>query len=160
MWVEVAAIALSPVIAVLVSMWLQNRKERNRQRYWILSTLITNRETFLNAENVRALNMIDLTFHDSAKVRNLWKELFSLLQVPDTTPGIGEQRKKKHLEMVVEMVKVLGYGKSITAFDADRIYIPVGLAGQIQKQNELLDELLKVLKASGGIHFTPKTGEN
>ena len=161
MLIEIVAIALSPVIAVLVSMWIQNRKEKRGQKYWILTTLITNRQTPLTVDNVRALNMIDITFHNSPHVRRLWKELYEMFSNASYSTAAGaEQRMKKNLELIVEIANVLGYKRTISAFDADRTYIPEGLAEQMRKSNELMDELLRVLKASGGIQLDPKPGPN
>jgi hypothetical protein len=158
---EIIAIALSPVVAVLITLWIQSRKEKRDRRYMILSTLIANRETYASPENVRALNMIELIFHDSEKIRRLWGELFAIFM--DRSLGLNEgleKQRRKYLELVVEMARTLGYGKVITPFNTDRRYLPQGMLDQMVKQNELLDELLRVLKASGGIQFVPKAGAN
>jgi hypothetical protein len=158
---EIIAIALSPVVAVLITLWIQSRKEKRDRRYMILSTLIANRETYASPENVRALNMIELIFHDSEKIRRLWGELFAIFM--DRSLGLNEgleKQRRKYLELVVEMARTLGYGKVITPFNTDRRYLPQRMLDQMVKQNELLDELLRVLKASGGIQFVPKAGAN
>jgi len=159
-WANLVAILLSPVIAVLVTLWWQQRKEKRDLKHWILRTLITNRETPVTPDNVRALNLVELAFHDSDTVRRLWGELFGLFSNSTDTPEFREKSRKKNLELIVEMAKILGYGKVITAFNADRRYFPIGMAEQMNKQNELLDELLRVLKASGGVQFIPKPGAN
>jgi hypothetical protein len=160
-WINLAAILFSPVIAVVVTLWWQSRKEKRDLKHWILRTLITNRETPVTTDNVRALNLVELAFHDSNEVRRIWGEFFALLnQKADATPDWNEKSRKKNLELIVEMAKILGYGKVITAFNADRRYFPIGMAEQMNKQNELLDELLRVLKASGGVQFVPKPGAN
>lgn len=161
MWEEIVAIALSPVIAVLVTLWLQSRKEKRDRKYFVLSTLIANRETYATPENVRALNMVDLVFHDSGKIRTLWGELFAIFNDRSLVPPENtEKQRRKYLELVVEMAKQLGYGKVITAFNTDRRYLPQGMLDQMIKQNELLDEFLRVLKASSGIQFIRKPGSN
>ena len=160
MWINLAAILLSPVIAVLVTLWWQQRKEKRDMKRWILQTLITNRETPIAADNVRALNLVELAFHDSEKVRRIWGELFELFKRHEATAEWSETSRKKNLELIVEMARILGYGKVITAFNADRRYFPIGMAEQIGKQNQLLDELLRVLGASGSIQFLPKSGKN
>lgn len=54
------------------------------------------------------------------------------------------------------MAKSLGYAKSISYLDVDRVYYPVGLGEQTQRTNEIADELLRVLKASYGLQVVPK----
>ena len=56
------AILLSPVIAVLITVWLQNRKERRATKLWVFNTLIATRHDPIKDENVRALNMVDVVF--------------------------------------------------------------------------------------------------
>lgn len=153
-WVSILAILLSPVIAVLVTVSLQGRKEKRNQKLWIFNTLIATRHTPIVDENVRALNMIDVVFHDSARVRQLWHEYFDMLCNEGlNNPNGWGQRQKKNLELITEMAKVVGYGAAITHLDVDRVYYPVGLGEQSQKAQEIAVELLRVLKASGGVRF-------
>lgn len=156
-WVNILAILLSPVVAVLVTVNLQNRREKRNQKLWIFNTLIGTRHSPIIDENVRALNLIDVVFHDSERVRELWHEYFNMLGNEGLNNLQGwTQRQKKNLEMITEMAKVLGYGKAITHLDVDRVYYPVGLGAQSQKTQEIAEELLRVLKASGGVQFAPQ----
>lgn len=151
----IIAILVSPIIAVLVSMRTQDRKERRQNRLQLLSSLIATRhELMLTAESVRALNLIDVVFHNKKEVRRLWKEYFDMLhnQGLMNPPGYAQWNKKK-LELITEMAKVLGYGKEITHLDMDRVYSPVGLTEQTQRTNLLIDELLRVLKATKRFDF-------
>jgi len=158
--VNIIAVLLSPVIAVLITLYLQNRREKRNQKLWIFNTLIATRHSPVIEENVRALNMIDVVFHDSQRVRQLWHEYFGMLGNEGLNNEVGwSQRQKKNLEMITEMAKVLGYGEAITYLDVDRVYYPVGLGSQSQKQAAIADELLRVLKASGGVQFAPRGNE-
>jgi uncharacterized protein DUF6680 len=155
--VNVLAILLSPLIAVLVTIRLQNRKEKRAHKLGIFNTLIATRHSPIIDQNVRALNMIDVAFYDCPQVRNLWHEYFAMLSNEGLNNPIGfDQRQKKNLEMITEMAKVLGYGEAITHLDVDRVYNPVGLGTQSQLQQETAAELLRVLKASGGVRFIPQ----
>lgn len=153
-WVNILAILLSPVIAVLVTVWMQDRKEKRHQKLWIFNTLIATRHAPIVDENVRALNMIDVAYHDSPHVRKLWHEYFDMLNNAGLNNPTGwHQRQSKNLEMITEMAKVVGYGATITHLDIDRVYYPTGLGEQSQTSKEITMELLRVLKASGGIQF-------
>src|SRR5688572_7888947 len=119
------AIAISPVIAVLVTVRLQDRKERRGQKLWILSTLIGTRHNPVSDETVRALNLIDVVFHKDAKVRHLWHEYLDMLSNEGLNNPTGwAQRQKKNLEMITQMAKNLGYKHTITHLDVDRVYYP------------------------------------
>lgn len=156
-WVNILAILLSPVIAVLVSVHLQNRREKRNQKLWIFNTLIATRHSPIVDENVRALNMIDVAYHDSPRVRELWHEYFDMLGNEGLHNPIGwGQRQKKNLEMITEMAKVVGYRTAITHLDVDRVYYPVGLGEQSQTAQQIGRELLRVLRASGGVQFVER----
>ena len=65
------------------------------------------------------------------------------------------QRQKKNLEMIAEMAKHLGYRDAITHLDVDRVYYPIGLGTQSQMGQAIAAELLRVLRASGGVQLIP-----
>ena len=158
--INIAAILISPIIAVVISIWLQNRKEQRGQKLSIFSTLIATRHALISEEPVRALNMIDVVFHDCPNVRQLWHEYFGMLNNEGlNNPNGWKQRQAKNLEMITAMAKVLGYGQAITHLDIDRVYYPTGLGTQSQRAEEIANELLRVLKASGGLQVNPKLGQ-
>ena len=148
------AVLLSPVIAVSVTVWLQNRKDKRATKLWIFTALMATRHSPITDENVRALNMIDVAFHDRPRVRQLWHEYFEMLSNEGLSNSVGfGQRQKKNLELITEMAKAVGYGKAITHLDVDRVYYPVGLGEQSKRGDELANELLRVLKGSTGLRI-------
>lgn len=150
--INILAIVISPIIAVLISIWVQNRKEKQQHKMYIFTTLMATRHSPIIDEKVRALNMIDVVFHDKPRVRQLWREYFDMLGNEGLNNPTGwDQRQKKNLELIHEIAKVLGYGKAITHLDVDRVYYPVGLGEKSRRTDELLNELLRVLRASGGL---------
>ena len=156
--INILAITLSPIIAVLISIWLQDRKEKRQQKLWLLYALISTRHTPLSEESIKALNSIDLVFWDENSVRRLWKEYFEMLNNQGLQNDVGyRQRTTKLLELITEMANVLGYKDAITALDVDRIYLPTGLGKVMERNEELANELLRVLKSSNGFKLSEKT---
>src|SRR6266566_6171649 len=144
------AIAFSPVIAVLVTVYLQNRKEERAHKLNLLGTLIGTRHNPTGDDSIRALNLIDVVFHDASRVRELWHEYYGMLNNEGLNNPMGwTQRQKKFLEMITEMARVLGYGKAITHLDVDRIYYPVALSEQTRKNAALMDGFLKLFEKLG-----------
>src|SRR5690242_1689714 len=138
------AIVVSPLVAVLVTTYLQDRKERRTQKVWLLSTLIGTRHNPLADETIRALNLIDVVFHDAPRVRALWHEYYDMLNNAGLNNPVGwEQWKQKNLEMITEMAQSLGYGQAITHLDAARVYTPIGPTEQARKNAQLVDGFLK-----------------
>ena len=155
----ILAIALSPLIAVLVTVYLQNRKEERSHKLNVLATLIGSRHAPTSEETVRALNLIDVVFHDAPRVRELWHEYFGMLNNEGlNNPNGFQQRQKKNLEMITEMAKALGYGEAITHLDMDRVYYPVALGEQARKNTALVDGFLRVFEKLGaGEEKKPET---
>lgn len=155
--ITVLAILLSPVIAVGVTLWYQHRKERRDLKRWALSTLLATRHSALTDEAVRALNLIDLIFANSSKVRSLWHEYYDMLSNKglDNPLGYG-QRERKKLELITQMANELGYSKEISHLDVDRVYYPTGLGNQNRRAEEISDELLRVLKGTQGFAIAPR----
>ena len=60
--------------------------------------------------------------------------------------GGWSQRSKKRLELITEMAKSLGYGKAITHLDVDRVYTPQYFGTQFQRNEDIANEFLVVLK--------------
>jgi len=115
------------------------------------------RHQFYSDEIVRALNMIELAFHDNDSVRRLWKEYLEMVNNEGLNNPLGwKQRDQKRLELIQEMAKAVGYGKEISHLDVTRFYMPVGLVQERQRQKEIGDELLRVLKESHGIKIVQK----
>lgn len=155
--ISIIAIVASPLVAVLVSVRLQDRKERRQQQLWTLSTLIANRSDPLNPDNIRALNLIDLVFHDKSRVRQLWREYYEMLNNAGLNNPVGwQQRSDKNIELITEMARDLGYGKAISHLDVGRVYRPVGVWEQLEKNREVQEEFLRVLKATAKLEVTPK----
>lgn len=158
--VNIVAVIFSPIVAVLVTLWYQHRKERRDSKRWILTTLLATRHSPILDETVRALNLIDVVFHDSNRVRELWREYFDMLNNEGlNNPSGWSQRQKKNLEMITEMAHALGYGNEITHLDVDRVYYPVGLGEQAKRGQEISDELLRVLKGTQGVVVAPRMPE-
>ncbi len=155
--ISILAILLSPLVAVLVSMWIQNKKERRQQQFWILSTLMASRADQLTPDNIKALNLIDLTFRNTPTVRRLWREYFEMLNNEGLNNPVGwQQRSSKNIELITAMAKELGFGKTISHLDVGRIYAPVGPWEQFMKGRELQEEFLRVLKATAKFEVEPK----
>jgi hypothetical protein len=144
------AIVVSPLVAVLVTTYLQDRKERRAHKAWLLSTLIGTRHNPVSDETIRALNLIDVVFHDAPRVRALWHEYYDMLNNAGLKNPVGwEQWKQKNLEMITEMAQNLGSGRAITHLDAARVYTPIGTTEQARKNAGLVDGFLKLFDKLG-----------
>lgn len=143
-WVNLIGVVISPIAAVLISIFIQDRKEMRQRKFQIFLTLISTRHNVANEDQVRAYNSIDILFHDSQSVRKNWRDYLELLSQKNR---MVEWEIKK-LELLKSMAIELGYSKSVDPLDLYRTYGPEGLAKQQQTQAELTQELLNFLRAS------------
>ena len=81
------AIFIIPVVAVIVGQHLQNRAEIRKDKMHIFKVLMTSRIYGWTQESVHCLNIIDIVFADDKKVRDAWKDLYDkyCVENPDGT---------------------------------------------------------------------------
>lgn len=144
--INVLAILLSPVIAVLVTIWMQDRREKRGRMYWVFATVVANRHQKLDATVVQALNSIDVVFTDHPKVRQLWKEYMDITEQDVTQPNMLKRLDDKYVELTDAMARVLGYGGKVSQLEMGKAYLPTGLGNQVVQSQELLTQALAVFK--------------
>lgn len=155
---EILAILVSPAIAVGITLWYQNRKERRERKDRLFQTLMVHRKAFPPAHDwVNGLNLIDVVFSDSPKVVALWHQYYSLLGSAKTDNEYRD-RDHKYIELLSAMARDLGY-QSLQQTDIDKFYSPQAHQNQIAASNEIQTELLRVLKSTQNIAIVPKPEE-
>ena len=128
------AIIVIPIVAVLIGQHLQNRAEIRKDKMHIFKVLMTSRIYGWTQESVYCLNIIDIVFSDDQKVRNAWKDLYDkyCVQNPDET-----QLKKiqnAQYKLLDTIASSLGYKDIVTWETIQNPYIPEGMRRQQQEQ--------------------------
>lgn len=128
------AIIVIPIVAVLIGQHLQNRAEIRKDKMHIFKVLMTSRIYGWTQESVHCLNIIDIVFLDDENVRNAWKDLYDkyCVQNPDET-----QLKKiqnAQYKLLDTMANSLGYKDKVTWETIQNPYIPEGMRRQQQEQ--------------------------
>lgn len=139
----VIATGLGPVLAVLVTLWHQDRTQKSQAKERLFRVLMAHRKSIPpHHEWVNAMNVIDVVFQDEDKVLELWHELYDILV---QAPLNEERRVHKSLELLSEMARVLGY-KKLTQTDIDKFYSPAAHGTILEMQWGVQTELLRVLR--------------
>jgi hypothetical protein len=128
------AIIVIPIVAVLIGQYLQNRAEIRKDKMHIFKVLMTSRIYGWTQESVHCLNVIDIVFSDDRKVRDAWKDLYDkyCVQNPDETQLKKIQNAQyKLLETIAES---LGYKDKVTWETIQNPYIPDGMIRQQKEQ--------------------------
>ena len=126
-WAVVATLAVPFISSRLSTKW-QDRQERRRLKLWVFGTLMQDRASPINADVVRAYNLIDALFHDSRDVRDKWAEYHeSLLDGRLNSAEGGRIRQDKRDALLRAMAVEINLGKYFSSGDFSRVYMPEGL---------------------------------
>ena len=151
--INIIAILLSPVIAVLVTLWYQSRREKRNTKLSLFITLMAYRKLNKPTHDwAKSLNLIDIVFADNQDVVKLWHEYYEHLCEDSST----QATQHTYLNLLSEMAKVLGY-KGLQQTDIDKFYRPMVHEKDDKENQELFDQLLRVLKNTESICLIPKT---
>lgn len=133
--INIAAIVLSPIIAVLVTIFLQNRSDKKKEKIAIIKSLLSTGHYLYSDEIIRSYNLIDIVFKDDKDVRAKWKLYYEALCNESLQYQV---RLDKKLDLILAMCKSVNY-KNITAQDLQRVYVPKGFAADGEKQRKYTD---------------------
>ena len=142
--INIVAILLSPIIALTISNYLQNKKNKKERKLHIFYTLMRTRAQKLHYDHVQALNTIDVEFYDEKKVVEAWKKYLRSLEKPNSENLLLE-REDLFTEMLQKMAKVLDYDFSITDIK-NTSYYPVGYGNDFNRQESILTNLDSIVK--------------
>lgn len=136
-WINIIAIILSPIFAVLITMWLTTKNEKRKEKMEVFKQLMISRAVSGTIDYVKTLNSLDVVFADSPRVRAAWKDLFSEYSKANADNYSILSKRTKLIETIA---KDLGYDDKI-AWDEiiSNPYIPNWLVEE-WKQYDLVRE--------------------
>ena len=130
------AIIIIPIIAVIIGQWLQTRSEKRKDKMHIFKTLMTSRVYGWTQESVYCLNIIDIVFADDREVRNAWKDLYDKYCVQNPDESQLKKIETAQYKLLESMAVSLGYKDKVTWETIQNPYIPKGMLRQIEAQNQ------------------------
>lgn len=130
------AIFIIPVVAVIVGQHLQNRAEIRKDKMHIFKVLMTSRIYGWTQESVHCLNIIDIVFADDKKVRDAWKDLYDKYCVENLDETQIKKIQNAQYKLLETMANSLGYKDKVTWETIHNPYIPKGILQQINEQNQ------------------------
>lgn len=141
--ITIIALFVGPIAAVLISIWLQDRKQNYDAKNRLFITLMAHRKALPSPPDlINALNLIDVLFAKHPTVVRLWHDYYDLLC---QTPVIWTTAQHKYLDMLAEIARVLGY-ESLSQTDIDKFYSPQSQADLVQLQLKIAQDLSRVLE--------------
>jgi hypothetical protein len=141
---EIVALLVGPSIAVAITLWWQNRKEKRDAKIRLFTTLMAFRRSYpVSYEWSNALNLIDVVFSDSRQVVERWRRYYDNLH--DPSPHALAERTHIYLELMSEMAHELDF-PNLQQTDIDRFYTPEAHGTQADLNAECQREWLRVLR--------------
>jgi hypothetical protein len=120
-WIMVVAVLIGPIIAVQLTRYLDNKKDKRERKIQVFKTLMATRLYTVSWGHVEALNRIDLEFDKKDKnekaVIDAWKSYFDLLSDKSLT---SEQWGQKRVELFVELLHKMAI---VLDYDFDKTHI-------------------------------------
>jgi len=129
------AIIIAPIVAVLIGQWLQKCSERRNDKLEIFKSLMIARNGW-SSESVRALNIIDIVYSDDSHVRMRWKEYYDKLCIESPSDTDLKKIKTAQDRLLEAMAVSLGYKDTVTWETIQNPYIPKGMIEAEQMQRE------------------------
>lgn len=139
------AIIIIPIIAVIIGQWLQTRSEKRKDKMHIFKTLMTSRVYGWTQGSVYCLNIIDIVFADDREVRNAWKDLYDKYCVQNPDESQLKKIETAQYKLLESMAVSLGYKDKVTWETIQNPYIPQGMLRQIETQNQSQQAYNKLL---------------
>jgi hypothetical protein len=146
---QIAAIALSPLIALRISAARERKRDGENRKLAILQTLMATRHSPFADDRIRALNIVDVLFYDNATVRTAHRALMMSLSKseglnPDGTVDkkLSDEWNERQWDLVSAMAAVLRLPMTKADFEAG--YAPKAL-NEARAQQALLIEVNKSL---------------
>lgn len=106
--INIVALIVVPIVAVLIGQYLQDRAQKRKDKMEIFKTLMIARNTW-TLESVRALNIIDIIFVNDKNVRNAWRDLYDKYRVENPDNGHLEKIRQAQYKLIEEIANSLGY---------------------------------------------------
>jgi len=124
--VNIIAIILSPILAVAITQRLQDRAKKREDKLSIFKILMANRHYgWAGRDSVYALNIIDIAFSDSTKVREQWALYHEYMSRPPENISANTANIKR-TELLEAMAEGLGYKGKVTWVTVQNSYMPKG----------------------------------
>lgn len=153
---NIVAVIAGPIIAVIITLWYQSRKEKRDSKIRLFETLMAFRKSYpISYEWAQSLNLIDVVFSDTPKVVAHWHQFYSFLQRQNPSPQELQEQHHKYLELMSAMAQSLGFPK-LQQTDIDKFYVPGAHGKQADLNLKIQEELLRVLENTAALVVTKK----
>src|SRR5258708_5923174 len=99
-WAILLATFLGPILAVLVTRFLDHQRELRGRRMHVFRTLMSSRRGYNNNEFTAALNLIEIEFQGKPRVIQAWRAYFKHLGTVSGDPNRADDFLRERLSLL------------------------------------------------------------
>lgn len=110
--ITLLAIVVGPVIAVIITLWIEGRRRDREQKLIVLRLLISTRHLPSDPGYGVAINLIPVEFSGSPRVMHAYKEFIeasSVKTTPETAESAAKTTATKNVRLIYEVARSLGF---------------------------------------------------
>ena len=123
-WLSITAVLASPLVAVLVSMWIEKYKQKRKDKMELFQVLMTQRGITESYAWVNALNSVYVVFSDEQNVLRALDEFLATTNVKKPEDMDVASYEDKKVKLLESMSKALGYSRNINWEHIKAPYVP------------------------------------
>jgi hypothetical protein len=115
-------VILAPVIAVLVSLWIDGCRKEREQKLSILRMLIATRHLPADPSFFTAVNLIPIEFSNNRDVMTAYRDFMNAVAaevIDDNAQKVGENTALKTVRLIYQVAKDLGFPLRETDLQTD-----------------------------------------
>ena len=127
-WISIFAILASPLIAVWVTLLVEKRRQKRRDKLELFKTMMTQRGFSASYAWVDAINSLSVVFADEKSVVSAVNDF---MQVVGTRPFNNEEYENKKIKLLEKMAISLGYKKNIDWEQLRKAYYPQWMINEV-----------------------------
>lgn len=148
-----AGVFAGPLSAVLITLWIENRRRKSDARTQILRMILTTRRLFSEPAYVMAINLIEVEFNDCADVMKARREYLDMVSQEPSGERRAEHEQRmlaKQSTMIARMMKAIGLKASESELLTDA-YISKGF---IARDSLYLDSLVAMRDVASALRIS------
>ncbi len=144
-----------PVLAVLITRYVDDSRRVRERRLDVFRSLMTTRRAILAPDRVRALNLVEIEFYGVKPVEDAHQQVMAHINAPRPLPAGWDDRQRKLMtKLLSEMAKVLGYDlQQLDVLEGG--YYPQGIADIELEQQAARRALVEVLSGNRPLIISP-----
>lgn len=146
-WINLAALVIIPILAVIIAQNLQDRSEKRKDKMRVFSHLMSYRSFgYVDQYSVNVFNSVPIVFYDDKEVIEKYNAYLKSLNIkPEDVQVKQKEIEDNKTKMLEAMAKALKY-KNVNWELIQNPYVPNGLIDQINAENTYKRGQLEVIK--------------